>query len=446
MAGQYETYLARLKKIKQSRPEMDVYNRTMQEQSKPFNLMNKSVARITQQGGASTGAQVAALNQGREQWNQTQTGAYNTAVNATVQRNENLDMKIAEVEAANEAQKQAEAIAKGESKAGAIRTGLTIAGTIAGAFAGSPQAGAAIGEAAGGFVGVDTKGNLSVNPEDWDTQRILQGLGNTVGSLAVQSNEKKMQNANRMIAENTALIQQEFQDNPDGAAGLIMQMQMYYNAGDTESMSTMMNQIKQRQADRTASVSDQPFREISNEVLDGGFRQNTGGDITESESAAVTQPSQSIAAPDQDANVSVSRQDVLKLYRDNGVSDADLPTGMGIMEKALSDGLVYVNDGGSYSWSGAKTTNPTAKTTNTGNQMLAYYTDVDERKEISKNIGAGSYEVKKNGNFSVSGQNLVMFVGKTAKTVRDVTGQPIKAKIGDTIIVNADGSIEIRRK
>lgn len=329
MARQYETYLSRLKQIKQRRPEMDVYNRTMQAQSKPFNLLNESTARITQQGGASTGAQVAALNQGRQQWNHAQQGAYNTALNATVQRNENLDMKIAEVEAANEAEKERAAIERGQKKAEAVKAGLTIAGAVigsvipgAGTLAGA-SVGAAIGQTVGGFVGSDKDGNLSVNPEDWDSQAIIQGAANTISSLSANANETKMKNTMSLIAQNTALIQQAYNNNPDGAAGLTMQIEMLAKAGDVEGLRSTFQQMQQMATGRI------PVEAGGQDALEAPQEPKT-----------VTQVGEPIT------DFSDLRQTVSNLgYKSDVVNDDEQ-----LMQIAVEKGLVIMNPDGTYSW------------------------------------------------------------------------------------------------
>ena len=121
MANQYENYLNRLRNIKANRPEMRIYEQNMAKMAQPFNILNRKVASLTQRGGASTASQIAALNEGRSQWNEMQRDSYNTAVNAAGQREQALDLKIAEVEMQNDQYKEQQRKEKAAKSSGILR-------------------------------------------------------------------------------------------------------------------------------------------------------------------------------------------------------------------------------------------------------------------------------------------------------------------------------------
>jgi len=67
------------------RPEMRVYERNIARMAEPFNIMNRRIAQTTKAGGASTAAQVAALSEGRRDWNKAQTEMYGQTMDAMSQ-------------------------------------------------------------------------------------------------------------------------------------------------------------------------------------------------------------------------------------------------------------------------------------------------------------------------------------------------------------------------
>lgn len=208
MANQYDTYLSALRRQKQSRPEMDMYKRNMQTLAEPFNVLNRSISSMSQRGGASTAKQMASLKQGRDQWNSMQSDAYGKALEVEGARQGKLDMAIAETEMRkSEYEKQEAEKAEQEKKAkrakqtGALRTGLQLAGMGIGALLAPATGGAsaivtsallggAIGQTASGFVGVDSGGQLTVKPEDWDMESIAQGVSSVATQVAYNANQR----------------------------------------------------------------------------------------------------------------------------------------------------------------------------------------------------------------------------------------------------------------
>lgn len=229
MATQYDTYLSSLRRAKMNRPEMDVYKRNMQTLSEPFNVLNSQMASLTQRGGASSAKQMASLKQGRDQWNQAQNQAYNQALTVESGRQERLDTVIAETELKKsefermeadrlKAEKDAENKQKRARQTGALRTGLQLAGMGVGALLAPVTGGAsaivtsallggAIGQTAGGFVGIDKGGQLTVKPEDWDMDAIGQGLSSVATQVAYNANQAETKNKMSLFSQSAPDIQ-----------------------------------------------------------------------------------------------------------------------------------------------------------------------------------------------------------------------------------------------
>ena len=261
MANQYERYLNRLRGIKASRPEMKLYERSIASMAAPYNILDRKVAQMTQAGGASTAAQVAALNEGRSQWNQLQQEGYTQALQTATNREAALDTKIAEVEFANEQYKEQKKAEKAAKRSEALRTGLQVAGMIAGAALAAPTGGmslmmgaslgGSIGQVAGGFVGVNKKGNLSMNPEEWDTGLISQGLASTASILSTHANQ---QDTKAMMAEFTSEGNlKELNDfitaHPKLETTLRMQLQLAISSGDIDALKRIFESIKNKNAE-----------------------------------------------------------------------------------------------------------------------------------------------------------------------------------------------------
>lgn len=246
MANQYETYLQRLRSIKQTKPEMKVYERNLQAMSQPFNLMNRQVASMTQRGGASTASQVAALTEGRNAWNSMQSENYNIAVNAASQREGALDTKIAEVEFANQQQNEQDAKDKAAKKTDALRmVAQIVGGGIGFAVGGLPGAaiGASIGQTAGGFMGIDKDGKPTVKPEDWDVEMIGQGLASTAQGLAYNANKNSTKGKLNLLSGKANEISSYLSANPDGAATFQFQLENFLRNGSVSDLDNWLNNL-----------------------------------------------------------------------------------------------------------------------------------------------------------------------------------------------------------
>lgn len=257
MAKQYDRYLNRLRNIKANRPEMQMYERNTAMMAQPFNILNRKVAQMTQAGGASTAAQVAALNEGRSQWNQMQQQGFGQAMAASAQREGQLDMKIAEVEFAkgqHEAQKKEEKKAK---RTAALRAGLQAAGMLIGAAAApatggmallaSASLGGAIGQTAGGFLGINGKGQLTADPAEWDAEMIMQGLVSTAGQLAMYANQQDTKGMLGVVTENAGQIQNTFKNNPEGLALFQMQHDYILRYGTMADLQSLYQRLWEAQ-------------------------------------------------------------------------------------------------------------------------------------------------------------------------------------------------------
>jgi hypothetical protein len=242
MANQYENYLNRLRNIKANRPEMRVYEHNMASLSQPFNILNRKVAQMTQAGGASTAAQVAALNEGRGQWNQMQQHNYGQALDAAGRREGQVDMKIAEVEFQNDQYKEEQRREKAARRSGLLRTVISGIGMAAGAVLAPLTGGAsmlagaalggAIGQTASGFMGVNKDGNLSLNPDEWDMNTIEQGMMSTVTQLATNANQRAAKNTFGAYSENSGRIMKYINDNPNSATQIMFDIQRLLSGGN----------------------------------------------------------------------------------------------------------------------------------------------------------------------------------------------------------------------
>jgi hypothetical protein len=253
MANQYEKYLNRLRNIKTSRPEMQVYERNMAKLAEPYNILNRKMAQMTQAGGASTAAQVAALNEGRQQWNTLQQDNYSQALGAASQREERIDTKIAEVEFQNDQYKDQQRREKSAKRTGALRTALSGIGMAAGAALAIPTGGmsmlagaalgGAIGQTASGFMGINKDGNLSLDPEEWDTGVIEQGLTSAVTQLATNASQRETRDKLGLINDQAGGISRFIQDNPDAAPVISFQIMNTLENGSFDDLMSLISQI-----------------------------------------------------------------------------------------------------------------------------------------------------------------------------------------------------------
>lgn len=253
MANQYENYLNRLRNIKSSRPEMRVYEQSLSRLAQPFNVLNRKMASLTQRGGASTASQVAALNEGRNQWNQLQQENYGTAVQAAGNREQAIDLKIADVEMQNEQYKDQQRKEKAAKRSGLLRSIISGVGMGAGALLAAPTGGmsmllgsalgGAIGQTASGFMGINADGNLSLDPDEWDVGAIEQGLVSTVQSLATNANEQEMKAKMGLLTENAGNFSKYINANPDQAPILQFQLENYLLNGSQGDLETWLNTI-----------------------------------------------------------------------------------------------------------------------------------------------------------------------------------------------------------
>jgi hypothetical protein len=258
MANQYDTYLNRLRSIKASNPEMRIYERNIQALSQPFNLLNRKVASMTQRGGASTAAQVAALNEGRNQWNQMQNQAYTQALGAQQTRFGNLDEKIAEVEMARDAENDRLKKEKAAKITEAVRSGVQglamAAGAAIGASSGNAMAGAQIGSSVGqtasGFVAVDEQGHLTADMERWDTGRITSGAQNTIAAYSSYSNEQTLKSNMSKLNDMMPAISNYIEKNPDQSQMLMYRLQQGMLNNDPATLDKIMLDLESWRAEQ----------------------------------------------------------------------------------------------------------------------------------------------------------------------------------------------------
>ena len=268
MANQYDIYLNRLRSIKTSNPEMRIYERNMQALSQPFKLLNRKVAAMTQRGGASTAAQVAALNEGRNQWNQMQNQAYTQALGAQQERTGRLDEKIAEVEMARDTENDRLKKEKAAKITEAVRSGVQglamVAGAAIGAGSGNAMAGAQIGSAVGqtasGFVAVDEQGHLTADMERWDTGRIVGGAQNAIAAYSSYSNEQTLKSNMAKMNSMMPAISNYIEKNPEQSQMLMYRLQQGILNNDPATLDKLMLEMESWKAEQMPYSPDLQYR------------------------------------------------------------------------------------------------------------------------------------------------------------------------------------------
>ena len=253
MANQYERYLNRLRGMKTRRPEMQIYERNMALMAEPYNILNRKMAEMTQSGGASTAAQVAALNEGRGQWNQIQQQNYGQALDSASRREEQIDARIADVEFQNDQYKDQQRRLRASRRTGVLRTAISGLGMALGAALAIPTGGmsmlagsalgGAIGQTASGFMGINKDGNLSLDPEEWDVNTIEQGLVSTVTSLASNANQAETKNKLSAVTDNSASLFEYIGKNPDAATQIRFDIDMLIRNGSYEQLRNYIENL-----------------------------------------------------------------------------------------------------------------------------------------------------------------------------------------------------------
>jgi hypothetical protein len=232
---------------------MRVYERNIAQMSQPFNIMNRKMAQMTQAGGASTAAQVAALSEGRQDWNRMQSNMYSQTMDAIGEREERLDTKIAEVELQNEQYKEQQRREKAAKRTGLLRTVVSGIGMAAGAalapltggasmLAGAALGGA-IGQTASGFMGINKDGNLSLNPDEWDMGTIEQGMVSTVTQLATNANQRATKKTYDTYSKNSDRIMKYISENPDSAMQVRFDLEQLLSNGDEAGLSGYLDSL-----------------------------------------------------------------------------------------------------------------------------------------------------------------------------------------------------------
>lgn len=200
----YSRYRKRLASQLQNNDSLRFMNQSIKRFSQPYQEMNNQIQAALNRGNASVGAKLLATIRGGQQVHGMAEQMYLTGQNQAQQRKDTIVDKIGEInlqEDIYEKQRKAEKRAK---QTGALKTGISAGlgllgagigslvpgiGTIAGAGFGS-----GLGNILGGMMGIDSRGNLSAKPEDWDAGMMLSGASEIAGSYAGMVNEKRVSN------------------------------------------------------------------------------------------------------------------------------------------------------------------------------------------------------------------------------------------------------------
>jgi len=402
MGSKYDKALARLRAKRMENPDYSAYRQTMQSLAEPVKALNRSTEGSMRMAGGSIGAmaQTGLASQGMlqdmaaQQWGQADRSAR--------ARNDVLDTQIGQLEDAKQQEKDA-------NKDAVLKTGLQVGGAALGAAVGTivapgagtmagMQIGAGLGQAAGSFVG----GGGEYGLEHLNEQELIQGLGDaalaTSAALTLKSQKKLTTDTVEYIKTNS------------GDTGKLEGLKLAYLMGQDAVREYLTNTEAHGTLIYSGTVDEREKMLYPNgrgTVADTTQQADTGATVKVEENPETK--------PDTNVGVGISPKE--QVNADAGVG------GQIKLNRDEVQGTI-AND---------------AKT-------LAFYTDVDQRKAITDGIQPGEYVVKKDGVFSTNSKGLVAFVNKVPKSVKDVTGVNIKAKLGDTIIVNADGSIEVRSK
>lgn len=211
MENPYSKYKQRLFSKIQENPELRLMNKAIAQTAMPFQELNNQLQSSLQMGNASPGAKVAATLRGQQQLQDERQQMYGQAVDAMQNRTGQLEDKLGEVMMKEEEWRQAEIEQKAAKRTAALRTGLQIAGMVIGTIATAGVGGmgilagmgigGGIGQMVGGVTGIDKDGNLSVDPENFDTEAIIQGAVGAASTYSQYANEKQMKSVMATVTQ-----------------------------------------------------------------------------------------------------------------------------------------------------------------------------------------------------------------------------------------------------
>lgn len=202
MENPYEKYKKRLFTRMQDNPELQLMNQSISKLSRPFQEINNQLQASLQQGNASAGAKVQATLRGQQQLQGVQQQLYEPLLNNMTMRNTQIQEKYADLSMQEEQWEDQQKAEKAQKNTKILRAGLTIAAMAVGALLAAPTGGvslvagasigASLGTLGGGFMGINKKGNLSVDPDDWDAEAIVQGASGVLSTYASHLNEQSV--------------------------------------------------------------------------------------------------------------------------------------------------------------------------------------------------------------------------------------------------------------
>jgi len=377
----YTKYRQRLASQMQTNPELNLMNKTIAGLSSPFQEMNNQLQSVLQQTNASAGARVAATVRGQQQLQDERQGMYSKAVDAMSARTTQLTDKFAEVSMKEAELAEQQKIEKSEKRTGAMRTGLKIAGMVIGGALAAPTGGMSLmaglsiggglGQMAGGAMGIDKQGNLSMDASQFDPEAIITGAATAVGSYVGHLNETKLNEMSKTIADklsdpNTVKAVNEMSP---AAIGLLRgQLESAVLRGDQETVDSLLSQFNSVTPDATVTAPDVSVPQVKRSITPTEIFK--AFDQTPAPTSVVTPATTTSTAPTQ----------------------------------------------------------AVAPTYDDGNPISA---------------PKGTHTVAKGGQFSKGNKGLVVKVNGVYRTVYQ-NGKPIPVKVGQQVIVNPDGTIEVK--
>lgn len=208
----YTKYKQRLFGQMQENPELNLMNQSIAGLSTPFQELNNQLQSALRQGNASPGAKVAAAVRGSQQLQDERSALFSTALQNMTQRRSAIMGQISDFSVKEAEWDEQNAEIESDKKTKALRAGLQIGGMAVGAIVGTIVApgagtmqgakiGAAGGQFLGGFVGIDKNGDLTVKPEQFDVDQIMQGAAGVLGTFEGMANEKRINEMSKQMAK-----------------------------------------------------------------------------------------------------------------------------------------------------------------------------------------------------------------------------------------------------
>lgn len=229
MPQAYEKYLRTTLSQKQQRPELDIMSRNIRSFSEPMGEVNRNLQRVLNTGNASLGAKVLAAQRGNMQIQDMAEQQGEQAQAVSKERSTAINDKAAEIQLKIDQEKEAKKKEKAAKNTAILRTGLQVAGMALGTLIPGvgTVAGMGIGggaaQAVGGFLGIDAKGNLTADPEDFDPAQIIGGVQDIASIYSADLTERNMKSKMDIYSQKLPSVAKWINSTTDPTQLLIFQ-------------------------------------------------------------------------------------------------------------------------------------------------------------------------------------------------------------------------------